>query len=147
MVPKAGERLRATLEIGNSGRSAAKHLQSNVSLEAVPRREGERMPPTKFTGDFGVPPNVGGVGVEISLALTKDGKNAGPLTETDVRGIFDGQLVVYLHGRFRFQDVFGERHWLDVCRVWKPDEVNGLTGGNGGWRDCSKNQRTDDDAR
>lgn len=147
MLLQPGERFKAVVEMGNSGRSAAKHVSSNIVLELLPAGREPSATKQPYHGDYPVPPNTGGVGVEMAFELYHGGRVVGPMSRTTTNAVIAGRLAPFLHGRINYQDIFGEPHWLSICRVWRHSEINAFTGAAGGWRDCSKGEPTDDDAR
>lgn len=146
MFPRVAEPVKAIIEIANSGRTVAKHVRGNLAFEVLPAKRpapGDRV--KSLTGDHSIPPNAGGVASEIDLELTENGKNVGPLSLEKLQVITDGSAVLYVHGRIEYQDIFGSPHWITVCREWKADVANLITGQRGGWGACKQKQPTDDD--
>jgi len=146
MFPHVGEPVKAVVEIANSGRTVAKHVRGNLTLEILPTaRTPKELPNQPFVGDYAIPPNAGGISVESDLELTENGKKVGPLLPEKLDLITKGRVALCVHGRVDYQDIFGSPHWITVCRIWKADTANVITGQRGGWEGCKQKQPSDDD--
>lgn len=139
---QVGQRMSVLMEVANSGRTAAKHVASNVMLEVlpkgrVPNLRGRR---ADLVGDYTIPPNAGGAGVQADMELMRNGKRVGELTKALYDQISAGHAVIFLHGRIEYRDIGGGQHWISVCRVYRPDLVNVLSGTEGQWWACKETQ-------
>jgi len=118
--PKAGEKLRVTSEIINSGKTTAVDVVAVSSYGLFPKGISEddanRLPLTT---------PIQGAGSNSILApgqrMDQIVDSPAPLLPTDVSSIADGEIVWYVFTKIRYKDIFDRRHSTDTCVFYRPE--------------------------
>jgi hypothetical protein len=133
---KVGDAVGADVTFKNSGNTLAKDLSITVTI--VPKRydspwdgkHGEQLtfPFEEIQG-----------GATRTLASGNTGFNTvfldGHIDKYALEALLDDRLVVYVHGRITYRDIFDVEHWSRFCALL-------LSGG--GWAQCTSGNEVDE---
>jgi hypothetical protein len=123
-IPELGTILSVDLVAENTGRTFAKNLTMRAVVELITEKEKEP--------DFNLE-EIEAARKESSVSLLAPNadyeteiqlrKQTPPheITQSDLDGIRDGSLTVFLHGKMTYDDIFGCAHWTSFCIRLKPD--------------------------
>lgn len=112
-----------TLEITNSGKTPALHIEVNALIEVVPNGQEPH-----FGGEAGVlqhlkvttgalsPNSPADSPADLPITRRKDGQEY-PLTDAEITDLKEGRTWIAIHGRTTYKDVFKVPHWTQFC-VW-----------------------------
>jgi hypothetical protein len=136
-IPEVGIIFSVDLVAQNTGRTFAKNVTMRAVVELITEKEKEpdlsledtRAARKESTVSL-LAPNEDS---EMDIVLRKQ---APPheITQSDLDGIRDGSLTVFVHGKMTYDDIFGCAHWTSFCIRLKPD----LT-----YASCGKHNGTD----
>jgi hypothetical protein len=108
----------------NTGRTFAKNLTMRAVVELITEKRKE---PDLSLEDRRAARKESSVSLlalnddyEIDIELRKQ---APPheITQSDLDGIRDGNLTIFVHGKMTYDDIFGCAHWTSFCTRLKPD--------------------------
>jgi hypothetical protein len=115
---KVGDKVGVQVYVKNSGNTPARHAR--IGVVVVPQYYDQ--PWELDSGDqpvFSVGDEAVGPETTIAPAGTKSNSTLlwGQLSETDLAALANKRLVIYMHGRVIYQDIFGISHWTHFCAV------------------------------
>jgi hypothetical protein len=122
-IPEVGTMFSVNLVSQNSGKTFAKNLTMRAVIEIAKKGEepdfslDDSDAARKDSGVSLLAPNADYV-MDVELR-----KQTPPheITQSDLDGIRSGNLVVFVHGRMTYDDIFGCSHWTSFCARLKPD--------------------------
>jgi hypothetical protein len=136
-IPEVGKTIRFSVEFYNSGKTPARKLIGNAVVDPV-AKGGE--PNFSYTGDkqiaagYMAPNSMSNA--DLFPAISRSTGKPGPLTQPLFDGITNGDIILYVHGRIDYEDIFGLPHWTTFCWFYLP--------GNGQFGACAAHNDSDD---
>lgn len=128
-IVKAGEPFNPIVNFKNSGKTPAKNLVIRHRGEFVPKGKVPSALEENLPGIGAVPPN--------AIYHTTLGDYVKKQTDLDVSRINNGDIVLWIHGRATYDDVFGTSHWITYCLKFVPIEKT-QEHGQGGFELCGQ---------
>jgi hypothetical protein len=122
-IPEVGTTFSANLVAQNSGKTFAKNLTMRAVIEIA--KKGEE--PDFSLDDSDAARKDSGVSLlapNADYVMDVEFRKQTPpheITQSDLDGIRSGNLVVFVHGRITYDDIFGCSHWTSFCTRLKPD--------------------------
>ena len=110
------QRVTWTVDALNSGATPARNVRMEMGVD---RAAGDFNPAWTISV---VGPDAGSSSQAAGQPLKMDGSTH--LTEDEVRRIRALELIVWVHGRIEYQDVFGANHFTDFRWRFHPDRSN-----------------------
>lgn len=130
--PAVGQPLMIEIELSNFGRTTASGVAAYVAAELLPKGVRPTRGGEPITIGSGTVPQWGNVGTTIAVTKTGSRTHLGPLTQASFDRIMNGSLILQMHGRVEFDDVYGERQSLPICQMYRPN----IPPPNGEWMSC-----------
>jgi hypothetical protein len=123
-IPEVGTIFSVDLVAANTGRTFAKNLTMRAVVELITEKEKE---PDFDLEDRGAARKESSVSLlapndeyETDIVLRKQ-TPPHEITQSDLDGIRDGNLTIFVHGKMTYDDIFGCAHWTSFCTRLKPD--------------------------
>jgi hypothetical protein len=123
-IPEVGTVFSVDLVAANTGRTFAKNLTMRAVIELITEK-GKA--PDFSLEDGGAPRKESKVSLlapdadyEMEVGLHKQ-TSPHEITQSDLDGIRDGRLTMFVHGKMTYEDIFGCAHWTTFCTQLKPD--------------------------
>jgi hypothetical protein len=123
-IPEVGTIFSVDLVAENTGRTFAKNVTMRAVVELITEREKE---PDFSLEDSGAARKESSVSLlapnadyEMEIQLRKQ-TPPHEITQSDLAGIRDGNLTIFVHGKMTYDDIFGCAHSTSFCTRLKPD--------------------------